>query len=44
MAKQVETVLGREDIQTGVKSAIVYKPLTNLLTLGIYSLISTEEG
>jgi len=39
----INTIVFREDVMAGAKSALVYKPLTNFVTLGIYSLISSNE-
>lgn len=36
-------IVNKEEITTKAKSALVYKPLTNFITLGIYSLISSDD-
>jgi len=39
----INKIVFREEVKAGAKSALVYKPLTNFVTLGIYSLISSDE-
>jgi hypothetical protein len=38
MGNAVYDVVGQEEISGKIKSHMVYKPLTNICTLGIYSL------
>jgi len=44
MAKNIQIVLNQEEVNSGLKSQLVYRPLADTLTFGLYSYISSSDA